>query len=138
MEIESLEYMNTTVLAYMGDSVYEVYVRKHVIESGQIHADKLHKAAVGYVKAEGQAKALKLMFDELSEAEQTLVKRARNKKITSKPKNADPITYKWATAFEALVGYLFLSNNISRLEELIEKALFIIKGGQDGIKTNIK
>lgn len=134
--MENLEYINTTVLAYMGDAVYEVYVRKHVIESGQIHADKLHRAAVPYVKAEGQANALKILFDQLTETEQTLVKRARNKKITSKPKNADPVIYKWATAFEALIGYLYLSENVSRMDEIIGNALEIIGGGQDGKKTN--
>ncbi len=120
-------YMNTTVLAYMGDAVYEVFVREHVIASGQIHADKLHHSAVRYVKAEAQANALKQMLEKLSETELALVKRARNKKITSKPKNAEPVVYKWATAFEALVGYLHLSGQIQRRDEIMEETVFLIE-----------
>lgn len=122
-----MAYMNTTVLAYMGDAVYEVFVREHVIATGQVHADKLHHSAIKYVRAEGQAKALKSMLGELTEIELTLVKRARNKKITSKPKNADPITYKWATAYEALIGYLHLSGQLERKNELMEKTVLIIE-----------
>jgi len=120
-------YMNTTVLAYMGDAVYEVFVREYVIASGQVHADKLHHSAVRYVRAEGQAKALKKMLEDLSETELALVKRARNKKITSKPKNADPITYKWATAFEALIGYLHLSGQKARRNEIMKQTVSIIE-----------
>lgn len=133
--MENYEYMNTTALAYLGDGVYELYVRKHVLASGEIHADRLHQAAVKYVKAEAQAEAIKALMDSLTEAESTLVKRARNKKITSKPKNADPVTYKWATAFEALMGYLYLSGNIGRLEETIERAISII---EERKKNNVR
>ncbi|WP_027399735.1 Mini-ribonuclease 3 [Anaerovorax odorimutans] len=136
--MQNLQYINTTVLAYMGDAVYEVYVRKFVIESGQVHANKLHRLSVKYVKAEGQAKALKLLFDELTPNEQNLVKRARNKKITSKPKNADPIIYKLATAFEALIGYLYLSNDVKRLEDIVQKSFLMIDGGKYDGETNEK
>lgn len=124
---QNTEYMNTTVLAYMGDAVYEVYIRKMVIETGQLHADRLHHSAVRYVCADGQAKAVKAMFEELTETEQRLVKRARNKKITSKPKNADPKIYKWATAHEALIGYLYLSGQNERMEQLLKRTVELIE-----------
>jgi len=114
--------LNTTALAYIGDAVYEVHVRNHVLQSGQVNADKLHQMAVKYVRAEGQAKALKAIFDELSEEEQDLVKRARNRKATSQPKNVDPVVYKLATAFEALIGYHYMAENQSRLNEIIALA----------------
>jgi len=114
--------LNTTALAYIGDAVYEVHVRNHVLQSGQVNADKLHQMAVKYVRAEGQAKALKAIFDELSEEEQNLVKRARNRKATSQPKNVDPVVYKLATAFEALIGYHYMADNQSRLNEIIALA----------------
>jgi ribonuclease-3 family protein len=114
--------LNTTALAYIGDAVYEVHVRNHVLQSGQVNADKLHQMAVKYVRAEGQAKALKAIFDELSEEEQDLVKRARNRKATSQPKNVDPVVYKLATAFEALIGYHYMADNQSRLNEIIALA----------------
>lgn len=119
-------YMNSTVLAYLGDAVYETYVRKHVLTLGQVSADRLHQSAVVFVRAEAQAQALKSFFHLLSEEEVTVVKRARNKKISSKPKHVDPVIYKWATAFEALVGYLHLAGNQERLEELVGKTLQII------------
>lgn len=127
MEEQNIAYMNTTVLAYLGDSVYEVHVRKHVTESGQVNADLLHRAAVKFVRADAQAEALKAMLEELTEQELNLVKRARNKKISTKPKNADPVIYKWATAFEALIGFLYLSGYNDRLEEVMIKAIELIE-----------
>lgn len=128
MEKHDIAYMNTTVLAFLGDSVYETFVRNHVIGKGQVNADLLHRAAVRFVRADAQASALKAMMDELSEEEQGLVKRARNKKISTKPKNADPVVYKWATAFEALIGFLYLSENHIRMEEIIRRAIDLIEG----------
>ncbi len=136
MEKQNLLYMNTTVLAFLGDSVYETYVRRHVIEKGQVNADLLHRAAVRFVRADAQAYALKSMMDELSEEEQGLVKRARNKKISTKPKNADPVIYKWATAFEALIGFLYLSQDHDRMEECVARAIELIEGrkGQGNVR----
>mgnify|MGYP001214746643 CR=1 FL=1 len=124
--------INTTALAFMGDAVYEVYVREHVMESGQQAADKLHRMAVKYVCAESQAAAVKAMFDDLSEDEQKLVKRARNRKSATKPRNTDPVTYKWATAFEALVGYLHISGDRDRAEEIINEAIAFADNGRGG------
>ncbi len=130
MENQNIAYMNTTVLAFLGDSVYEIYIRKHVIEKGQINADILHREAVRFVRADAQAYALKEMMDELTEEERSLVKRARNKKISTKPKNADPVAYKLATAFEALIGFLYLSQSYSRMEEIIMKTIELIERKQ--------
>jgi len=119
--------MNTTILAFIGDAAYEVRVRDHVLKSGTVRADSLHKAAVGYVRAEAQAKALRALMPILTDEETALVKRARNRKITSKPKNADPVEYKLATAFEALIGVHHLAGNIGRMEELIRLAIASIE-----------
>jgi len=127
MEKKNVAYMNTTVLAFLGDSVYETYVRNHVIAAGQVNADLLHKAAVRFVRADAQAGALKELMDELTDEEQGLVKRARNKKISTKPKNADPVVYKWATAFEALIGFLYLTEDHVRMDEIIRKTIGIIE-----------
>ncbi|MFV0517682.1 MAG: Mini-ribonuclease 3 [Aminipila sp.] len=122
--------LNTTALAYMGDAVYEVYVRKYVLEENPIDINKQNKLAIKFVRAEGQALAIKKMLETLTDMEVSLVKRARNRKITSKPNNADPVTYKLATAFEALIGYLYLSNDIKRMEEVIEQAMVIIDNAE--------
>ena len=112
--------INTTALAFLGDAVYEIYARKYVMDSGQQNADRLHKAAIKYVCAAGQAKAVKsLMADFLSEEEVGLIKRARNRKTASKARSADAVTYKLATAFEALMGFLYLDGQSQRLEEVL-------------------
>jgi ribonuclease-3 family protein len=135
MEKKNHAYMNTTVLAFLGDSVYETYVRSHVIAAGQVNADLLHKAAVRFVRADAQASALKELMGELTEDEQGLVKRARNKKISTKPKNADPVVYKWATAFEALIGFLYLSEDYDRMDEIIRKAIGIVEKKKEQRQT---
>ena len=112
--------MNTTALAYIGDAVYEVYIRRHVLSMGSVHVDVLHQKSVEYVRADGQAAALKRIFDRLTPDEQALVKRARNHKSSSRPKSTDPVTYKWATAMEALVGYLYIENQSRRLDEIMD------------------
>jgi len=119
--------LNTTALAYIGDAVYEVHVRNYVLQSGQVNADKLHQMAVQYVKAESQAKALKAIYDELSEEEQDLVRKARNRKTATKPKNADPVLYKFATAFEALIGYHYMADNQDRINEIVALAIAAIE-----------
>lgn len=122
-----MRMMNSAVLAFLGDSVFELYIRRHVIDKGQMNADLLHRATVRFVRAEAQAYALKAMLDELSEDEMSLAKRARNKKISTKPKNVDPVVYKWATAFEALIGFFYLSEQHDRMEEIIQKSIQIIE-----------
>ncbi len=124
-------FFNTTALAFLGDAVYETFIRAYALESGQVHADRLHRMAVKYVRAEGQAAALRQMMPELSQEELALVKRAKNKKITSKPRYVDPLTYKMATAFEALMGYLYLSRKEERLLELERKAISIIEESEE-------
>ena len=121
--------INTTALAFIGDAVYEVFVRKHVMEKGQRNADMLHKMAVVYVRAEAQAKAVKsLMQDFLTEEETAIVKRARNHKSVSKSRSAGPVAYKLATAFEALIGYLYLDGQEARMMEIVKEAVGRIEG----------
>ena len=126
MKVDNIREINTTALAYMGDAVYEQAVREYILRRGSYNVHNLHNLATCFVRASAQAEAIKAMFPELNESEQTLVKRARNKKYTTKAKNADPVTYKWATAFEALVGYLYLAEDEERLSWIIEKAIEII------------
>ena len=118
------EYNSSGIL---GDAVFETYVRNHLVQTMKADADKLHRAAVKYVRAEAQAQAMKQLIPSLSEEELNLVKRARNKKISTKPKNADPVLYKWATAFEALIGYLYLSGDKVRMEEIITESMGSVK-----------
>lgn len=126
MKIEKLNEVNTTALAYMGDAVYEQAVREYIIGKGSYHVNNMHRLATDFVKASAQAGIIKRMFDELTESEQRLVKRARNRRFNTKAKNADPVTYKWATAFEALVGYLYLAEDNERLQWVLDRAIEIV------------
>lgn len=121
--------MNVLSLAYLGDSVWELFIRERVTEGlpNANRADKLHKEGIKYVNAFAQAKAVKFLMDEniLSEKELALVKRARNHRTATKAKNADAVTYKWATAFEALIGFLYLSDK-ERLQMLMLKSVQVL------------
>lgn len=117
---------NPSVLAFLGDAVYEVYIRRLVYERGIFSPDRMNTAAVKYVRAEAQAAAYEALFPELPEREQAVARRAKNHKITSMPGNVDFMTYKKATAFEALIGYLELGGEKARMEELMAAAVRVI------------
>jgi ribonuclease-3 family protein len=128
--MEDALHANTLMLAFVGDAVYSLRVRLHVVQNCPPHGDRLHLGAARYVRASAQAKAINALFESLSEEEQRLVKRARNRKNSTKPKNADPIDYKWATAFEALLGYYCLSGQAGKLDAAVASAIRIIDGGE--------
>lgn len=113
--------INVLVLAYLGDTVYEDYVRRHLILKGIGHVNQLQKEAVSYVSAKSQASFLQKMMEKnfLTDEEIDVVMRARNYKTTSHPKNCDIITYKYATGLEALIGYLALMNKRERIDEIM-------------------
>lgn len=113
--------INVLVLAYLGDTIYENYVRRHLVDLGIGNVNDLQKRAVAFVSAKSQAAFLTKMLDEklLSDEEISIVKRARNYKTTSHPKNCDIITYKYATGLESLIGYLELENRRERIDEIM-------------------
>lgn len=110
-------------LAYIGDGVYELFVRTRVIEEHEnMPANKLHKHTVRYVKAHAQANSIDAMLPHMTEDETAVYKRGRNAKSNTMPKNADMADYRKATGFETLIGFLYLSENSNRLEELMNIA----------------
>lgn len=109
-------------LAYVGDSVYELYVRHRLLERGLIKVGDLHKAAVGYVRARAQARALAELHPKLTADEQDVVRRGRNAKSHGAPKSSDPAEYAASTAFETLVGFLYLAQREERLGEVLAAA----------------
>lgn len=116
-----MEY-NSLVLAYIGDAIYEVLVRKHLIDKGFIKVNDLQKEALNYVSAKNQALFLKELLnnDFLTTYEIEIIKRARNTKTHSKPKNCDILTYKHATALESVFGYLYMNNKYDRIKEIFD------------------
>lgn len=107
-------------LAYLGDTIYDLYVRRRLVITGGRMKD-LHRAAVSQVRASAQSEALSRVEEMLTEEEQGVVRRARNAK-QSVPKSATPGEYHRATAFEALLGYLYLMGRMERLEEILTTA----------------
>lgn len=117
---EDVIQMSPLVWAYMGDAVYEKYIREYVIRQGLCKNGLLHKKSIKYVSANGQVKILKKIEEKLTEEELDIVRRGRNSNPHSHAKNADIVDYKYATGFEALVGYLYLTEQKERLEEILK------------------
>lgn len=113
---------NVLVLAYLGDTIYENYIRRYLIERGIANVNDLQKEAVNYVSAKSQAGYLLRMISDgfFSDEEILVVKRARNYKTTSHPKNCDIATYKYATGLESLIGYLELENKRERIDQIMD------------------
>ncbi len=117
-----LNCINIISLAYLGDAVYEVYIREKLLSLGNTKVEELQKQAINYVSAKAQCRILNNLLDNniLTNEEIDIVKRGRNYKRASHPKNTDIITYKMSTGFEALIGYLYLDNQKERLEEILK------------------
>ena len=115
--------INVLVLAYLGDTIYEDYIRKYLINKGISNVNLLQKEAINYVSAKAQAKFLKDLMDNdfFYEDEINVIKRARNHKSGSHPKNCDIVTYKYATGLEALIGYLEISNKRGRIDDIMKE-----------------
>lgn len=119
---------NPLVLAYIGDSLYDVYVRSRAIaEHENMSAHKLHVEVIKFVKAHGQSEAMKAIESALSEEELAAYKRGRNSKSFTVPKNAEVGEYRRATGFESLIGWLYISGRHERMSELMGNAYEFIK-----------
>lgn len=106
-------------LAYIGDAIYDLIIRTLVVESGNAPVNKLHKNVVKLVQASAQAELFRNIQDTLSEEEMAVYKRGRNAKSFTSAKNAGIVEYRTATGLEALIGYLYLTDQTDRMLELI-------------------
>lgn len=116
---------NQAVLAYIGDAIYELEIRKYLLSKNINNVNELQKEAVLYVSARAQANILNVLIEKsvLTDEEITIIKRARNYKPASKPKHSDIKTYKKATALEALFGTLYLNNDKIRIKEIMKEII---------------
>lgn len=119
--IEEVKLMPPLVWAYVGDAVYELYIRTNLVNNTKLNPHKLHVEAIKYVKAQAQAKILEKITEILTEEEKDIVRRGRNAQNHHLPKNANLDEYSHATAFEAMIGYLYLTKQDERLGEILEK-----------------
>ncbi|ETO40266.1 Ribonuclease III family protein [Fructilactobacillus florum 8D] len=124
--------LNGIALAYFGDAVYEVYIRKHLLTTGLTKANQLQGTATRYVSAKAQAGLMKLMEQDqlLSVTEWDFFKRGRNAKSYTHAKNTSVVTYRVSTGFEALFGYLELSNQRQRVTELAHWCIEQVDAGR--------
>lgn len=123
---ENPDLVQPLVLAYIGDSVYDLYIRTMLVSESHANVNKLHKSSISYVMAHAQSEIIHHLQDSLTEHEQYIVRRGRNAKSGTVPKNANITEYKYATGFEALVGYLYIKGDISRLMEILSLSVDIV------------
>ncbi len=120
---QDINQLSPLTWAYVGDSVFELYIRTKLINETNLKPHELHIKAINYVKAKSQAEMLNNIIDKLNEDEQDIVRRGRNAENHHLPKNANVHEYMYSTAFESLIGYLYLTKKIDRVKEIIEIAI---------------
>ena len=122
---EEVKMLSPLVWAYVGDSVYEMFIRVHLVNHSNAKPHKLHMESIQYVKAKAQADTLEKLQDHLTEAEKDIVRRGRNVQDHHIAKNANVADYAMSTAFEALIGYLYLTNQDERLKEILDLCIIV-------------
>lgn len=120
-DIKPMEVLNLNplVLAYIGDAVYEVYIRTMLVINKKTNVNMLHKLSIKYVNAKAQSDIIHRIMDKLTQDEQDVVRRGRNAKSATAPKHAEITDYRYSTGYEALIGYLYLTNDIERLTYIL-------------------
>ena len=135
IERKEAKEFSPLVLAYIGDAVYELMIRSILVSRGNRPVNKLNKDATSLVKAGAQSEIVKLISDKLSEEEYTVFKRGRNSSPHTMAKNASMTDYKYATGFEALIGFLYLDNRCNRALELVKLGIDLYLNKNDiGVK----
>ena len=124
--------LNPLVLAYIGDSVYDLFIRTYLISNNRnMNVNHINIKAVSFVKAHSQSSLIRELIDQLTDEEILIFKRGRNAKSGTTPKNADVVEYRAATGFEALLGYLYLKEDNNRLNFILNKVIEIREGNED-------
>lgn len=128
MRLENPLVLSPLTLAYLGDALYEAFVRERLLDRGHLKVNSLHKGAMKYVRATAQAKIVEHLLPTLTEQEQDVIRRGRNAKGHAAPKSAEAAEYAASTGFEALLGYLHLAGQAERLQQLLEQAATYVEG----------
>jgi len=120
---QDINQLSPLTWAYVGDCVFELYIRTYLVDNTNLKPHKLHIESIKYVKASSQAEMLNNIYEDLSDEEKDIVRRGRNAQNHHLPKHSNVQEYMYATAFEALIGYLYLCGNTTRVKEIIKTAL---------------
>lgn len=123
--IQEVKLLPPLTWAYIGDCVYELYIRTKLINETYMKPHALHIESIKYVKASAQSEILKRIYNDLTEEEKDIVRRGRNAENHHLPKNANVQDYMYSTAFEALIGYLYLTKQNDRLKEILDKTAWL-------------
>lgn len=126
-EKTDVDSMSPLIWAYVGDSVYELYIRTHLVNITKLKPHQLHIKSIQYVKAGAQAEILEKLMEILTKEEKEIVRRGRNAENHHLPKNATVQEYMYSTAFESLIGYLYLTKQDDRLKEILEQCIEIVE-----------
>ena len=118
---EEINQLSPLVWAYVGDAIYELYIRTYLVDTTKLNPHKLHIEAINYVNASAQANFLNKFYEQLTDLEKDIVRRGRNANNHHLPNKANVHEYMYSTAFEALIGYLYLTKKYERIKELVEK-----------------
>ncbi|MBE3587525.1 MAG: ribonuclease III [Thermoanaerobacteraceae bacterium] len=127
VDIPHPERLPALVLAYIGDAVYELAIRQYLVGRGLTRVNQLHKEAVKYVRADNQARVMRALEGYLSPVEEAVARRGRNAHGAHPPRGSGVISYRYSTGLESLVGYLYLSGQWQRLEEIIALARQVVE-----------
>ena len=127
-KVERPELLSPLALAFVGDGVYELLARQQLLARGSAPVGRLHSRTVELVSAAAQARAYRLVAPLLTPEEETIYRRGRNANSTRSPRHTDPAVYRCATGMEALFGWLYLTGQVARLEQLFQ----VILAGQEG------
>lgn len=135
-----VKQLNALALAYMGDSVLEIAIREHLLRIGKVKPNILHREATHYVSAKAQARIVRKMMEEefFTEEELAVLRRGRNAKSGSVPKNTDVQTYNYSSAYEAVIGYLYLLGEKERVASIIDYAIQTVENDKEAVKNNGK
>lgn len=123
IEEKDARTLNPQVLAFVGDGVYSLYIRHKIVLDGNLKGEKLHNEVTRFVKARGQSTFLDRLLPIFTEVEMSVFKRARNHKTLSQAKNASIVDYRRATGLEAVIGYLYLTHQMDRLNQILEMSV---------------
>ena len=122
-DVADVNQLSPLVWAYIGDSIYEIFIRTHLVNNSNAKPHRLHIETIKFVKAKAQADTLAKIKESLTEKEKEIVRRGRNAENHHVAKNASVAEYSQATAFEALIGYLYLTKQDDRLQEILTMCL---------------
>lgn len=136
LDESAVRMLNPLKLAFLGDAIYEAYIRTYLVNEAVLTPHEMSKRAVKYVKASAQASLVIGIKEFLTEDEWIIVKRGRNQKSSTVPKNAVLIDYKYATGFEALIGYLHLTQNETRIIDIIKAGIHYLETQEQPIDLN--